>query len=80
MEDEVSCEDPKRIFMQAKAAENKISGDRKWTAKKIKIGIEQILCHNGIDVAKYHSRIYEVVTILKLMRKLDDVFCDIVNK
>ena len=65
--------------MQAKAAESKIQGDRKWTAKKIKIGIEQILCQNGIDVAKYHGGTYEGVTLLKLMRKLDDVFCDIVR-
>ena len=53
-------------------------GDRKWTMKKIKIGIEQIVCQNSIYIAKYHNGTYEGGDLLKLMRKLDDVLCDIV--
>ncbi len=65
--------------MQAKAAESKIPGDCKQTKRKVKIGIEHVICQNGINVVKHHSGTYEGATPSKLMRKLDDVFCDIVR-
>ena len=45
----------RQIFMQAKAAESKILVDCKRTKKKVKIGIEHVVCQNGINVVKHHG-------------------------